>query len=402
MGAFFAYTLYSGVYLTVLFLLYKLFVSREKQIALNRILLLSIYLISLMAYPLSSFDWLPHTELAEKMPVITGLAENYPSESGMAAEDLSSSVAAHIMLWIYTAGASAVLLRTLLSITGLILFIRRGSMIGREGYTLVVMPHEEVAPFSFGKYIVISASDYANHPIETVIAHELAHIRLRHYLDLVLAQTVCVLLWYNPLAWLLRGELKLLHEYNADDSVIAGGADIEDYQMLLIRKAAGNRFHTLVNSLSYSRLKSRIVMMQKENNCGLRRYRSLTLVLAPAIALSVTEIPAVAAGLDTVRTTSFIRESSRPAGKDPGRQVDVKMKNASGVTDVPDDEKVVLIVGNASGTTDTGGKPALAVRLNGRLLKERTEININDIGSFVKFAPDDEYPGGLWDIKLKE
>lgn len=53
MGAFFAYTIYSGVFLLFLFLSYKLFLSSEKQITLNRIILLSCYALAFAAWPLS-------------------------------------------------------------------------------------------------------------------------------------------------------------------------------------------------------------------------------------------------------------------------------------------------------------------------------------------------------------
>ena len=56
-------------------------------------------------------------------------------------------------------------------------------------------------------------------------------------------------MWYNPASWLMRRELRNVHEYQADNSVLAGGADTRSYQMLLIEKAAGVRLQSLANSL---------------------------------------------------------------------------------------------------------------------------------------------------------
>ena len=64
-------------------------------------------------------------------------------------------------------------------------------------------------------------------------------------MDLLIAQTVCIVNWFNPAAWLMRDELMLLHEYQADMAVIDRGLDRHGYQMLLIRKAAGARFPSL-------------------------------------------------------------------------------------------------------------------------------------------------------------
>lgn len=53
-----------------------------------------------------------------------------------------------------------------------------------------------------------------------------------------------MLQWLNPTAWLMREELKTVHEYQADDAVIKSGANIKEYQMLLIKRlSAQNSRH---------------------------------------------------------------------------------------------------------------------------------------------------------------
>jgi len=103
----------------------------------------------------------------------------------------------------------------------------------------------------------------------------------------------------------MREELKSVHEYQADASVLASGIDARTYQMLLIKKAVGTRFQSLANSLNHSKLKKRITMMYKEKNSGLRRLRGLVLALAPVAAIAVVNIPAVAGCLDGMRAASL-------------------------------------------------------------------------------------------------
>ena len=302
MGSFLAYTLYSGVFLLLFYLAYRLFISGEKQIALNRIILLGCYVVSFAVWPLSRIDW-SHTDpqLSVNAP-ITAIGALPLNAVGIIEDD--SSILPRTLLWIYLTGASVVLLKTILSTLRLFFYIRKGTLIRKEGYTLVVMPGNDTAPFSFGSHIVMSAVDYET-VRSSVTAHELAHIRCRHYLDLMVAQAVCVLLWYNPAAWLMRDELKLIHEYQADAEVIDSGVNIKAYQMLLIRKTVGNRFNTLANGLNHSKLKNRIAMMQKEKSSGRRRLRLLSLALAVDVALAVVNVPAVASGLRSLETASF-------------------------------------------------------------------------------------------------
>ena len=105
-----------------------------------------------------------------------------------------------------------------------------------------------------------------------------------------MAQLVAVFQWYNPAAWLMREELKAVHEYQADSGVISSGVNPREYQMLLIKKAVGARFPSLANSLNHSKLKKRITMMYNPKTSASRRLRVLALAPAFAAAVLVTDI----------------------------------------------------------------------------------------------------------------
>lgn len=57
-----------------------------------------------------------------------------------------------------------------------------------------------------------------------------------------------------------------VHEYQADDLVISRGINIKNYQLLLIKKAVGQRLYSMTNNLNHSKLKNRITMMLKEKS----------------------------------------------------------------------------------------------------------------------------------------
>lgn len=44
------------------------------------------------------------------------------------------------------------------------------------------------------------------------------HVKSLHYLDLFLFRAIQIFWWWNPLVWIARTELGLLHEYEANKS----------------------------------------------------------------------------------------------------------------------------------------------------------------------------------------
>lgn len=299
MGALLAYSLYSGIFLLAAYLLYKWAMAGEKQAVLNRAVLLGAYALSLCAWPLSLIRW-PRGSAG------AGAFDFGLEAVAAGASDTSTSPLWHILpVAVFTVGVVAIIVWTAVVAVRLVVLVRSGRHIDCGEFTLVLHRQGRVAPFSWGRYVVMGGADYEAAG-SIIAAHELAHIRCRHSLDLILAQAVCVLMWYNPAAWLMREELKSVHEYQADASVLASGIDARTYQMLLIKKAVGTRFQSLANSLNHSKLKKRITMMYNSRTSTTRRLRALVLVPALGGALLVTNLPAVAEVFNSVADTDLL------------------------------------------------------------------------------------------------
>lgn len=219
-----------------------------------------------------------------------------------------------IMIWVFIAGMTCVTLKTLITWIRLIKTIRSGDKIHQKDYTLVIIDTDQVAPFSWIKYVVINRTDYDNN-LSSIITHELKHVSCHHWLDLLIGQMVCIINWFNPTAWLMRDELMLVHEYQADMAVIDSGYDVQQYQMILIRKAVGTRFPSLANSLNHSKLKKRITMMYQEKSGAGRKFKALALVPMLALALGVAAVPTVRAAVSTISSSniSINKGSENPA-----------------------------------------------------------------------------------------
>ncbi|MDE6126321.1 MAG: M56 family metallopeptidase [Muribaculaceae bacterium] len=307
MGTLFSYSLGSGIFLLAGFLVYRLLMAGEKQPGLNRAALLGLYAASLAALPLMALlrDTRP-APVADVPAVSIGRIT-----LTVAAEQPAPSILPDILLWVYAAGVAAVLLHSAVGFARLAAIIRSGRRVARDGHTLVVVPHNCV-PFSFAGYIVMGEADAARGD-SMITTHELGHLRHRHWLDLLLAQAVCALMWYNPAAWLARAELRRVHEYQADSAVIARGVNLREYQMLLIEKAAGVRLQSIANSLDHSNLSKRITMMYKQSNRASRRLRALALAPALLLAAAAVDTPAVASALSAAAEATLAARDDSPA-----------------------------------------------------------------------------------------
>lgn len=295
MGPLFSYSIYSSIILLGMYICYKWVMAGENQHLFNRCALWLIYVISLLAFPLShiarsfvtsSIPEQPYTDIDIEGIIMTHAADDIVDTS-------IHSVIITTILGIYIIGALLVFCHTVWVGLRLARLISDGEKSRCGKYILVLTEDNSIAPFSWCRFIVMSKHDWTQSG-EVIATHESQHLCLWHWLDLLLAQIVAILQWYNPAAWLMREELRAVHEYQADSAVIKTGVNVKDYQMLLIRKAVGERFPSLANSLNHSKLKKRIIMMYNSKSTRLRRLGGLALVPACAAALFVTSIPAVA------------------------------------------------------------------------------------------------------------
>ncbi|MDE6435967.1 MAG: M56 family metallopeptidase [Muribaculaceae bacterium] len=294
MGELLSYSIACGLVMLAMYLAYTACLARYNQHTFNRGVLMIIYAVAFAGTPALMAILGRHTP-ATYPAVSVAEIQNAVSAGAPIAKPLWGTV----LIWIYMLGMAAVALKTLSTWLRLIKVIRSGEKIMRDGFVLVLTDDERYAPFSWLHYAVISRSDYTHHST-AILTHELKHIASGHWVDLLIAQAVCIVNWFNPAAWLMRDELMLVHEYQADRAVMDRGLDAREYQMLLIKKAVGARFPSLANSLNHSKLKKRITMMYKEKSGAGRRLNALALVPVLALALAVASVPAVRAVVSTI------------------------------------------------------------------------------------------------------
>lgn len=304
MGAFFVYILKSAICLALFYLGYRLLLSRDTFLRFNRFALLS-------GFGLAALLPLVRVGVEGVSPLGPALEEwgriAAPVEPAATASPAVSCYS--IGLAIYLMGVLFFIARFLWGVASLIRLIRAGRRERLADGSWLVLHRLPLAPFSWLRYIFLAEKDLLSKP-ELILAHEQAHIRMRHTWDLLFTELFLWLQWFNPAAWLLRQELQAVHEFEADAAVLGMGYDSKEYKLLLIEKAVGSSRYTLANSFNHSSLINRITMMQKRksNPWARMKYAFVLPVAATAMAaFARPEISRQMAEISSAKITDLSR-----------------------------------------------------------------------------------------------
>lgn len=309
MGALLLYILKSTICLILFYLGFKALLSNDTFFRFNRwVLLVGIATCMLLpaikiqtSEPLLIQQPIIHLEkmIAGEETVVTYLSDNNPEVDMIPVVTPAKMIDwGQIIALLYWAGFIFCLMTTLLSFRKMFVLIRSGRKLQQGRYTLILVP-SSVSPFSWGRYIILSEEDYEKHPDE-ILTHEMMHLKSHHSIDLLFMECILWLHWFNPAIWLLKRELKDIHEYQADKGVLTQGVDATKYQLLLVKKAVGSSLYTLANSFNHSKIKKRITMMLKGKSNNWARLKLLLLVPVGLIVLNAFARPEVNRQLETL------------------------------------------------------------------------------------------------------
>lgn len=268
MAEFLTYQLKVAIALSVFYMFYRLLLSRETFHRVNRIVLLATALLSFL---------LPFCVITLHDVVV--IPAGAVAEVGTAAEEVAEghSLWTIVLSILFFIGVVAVLANVLVSVIRIRRIINSGSRQEIAGGIDLIITEDKTASFSWMKYIVISREDY-HRGCPQILMHERAHIELRHSWDLLFVDIITAVQWFNPAIWMLKGDLRMLHEFEADDAVLRSGANMKEYQYLLIRKSLGGSGYSLVNNFNHSTLKQRISMMLNKKSSPLSIWKVLYIV----------------------------------------------------------------------------------------------------------------------------
>ena len=394
MGSFVVYILEWALCLSAFLLLYKMCFSGSTFHRFNRLFLLGSVVVSALLplihitaneqmEPIAEVCRI-HTEQLQPLPVVTSLQDRVTEVHEQLTVGQRLFVVLTLTYLVYIAIQTVGWLK---SFVKMVLFLR-GKRRRRVGRWIRLVEHsEEYGPFSWMNCIVISDREngFAR---RASMHHELSHIRLLHPFDLVLI-LLCTLV--NPICWLVMKEIKVVHEYEADDEVINHyHIQSREYQRLLILRTVGAEAYALACSFNLN-IKKRIIMIKKKQSTWWRMMWiavtvplvgfALTAFSKPKEALkdvvdsSVRIIEQPLAELTSTVLDSPVVETSeapKPEKAEEPQQKESKVKAGSTITGTVKDNEGPLHYANlveidqygrivAQTTTDKNGKFSLKV-----------------------------------------
>jgi len=317
MNALFIYMLKWACALTILYSFYRLLLSREKFHKVNRLVLLGILIFSMllplltvpMNRPVKIYLWqteekertlqLPlkveiKDERPEPLPVRLERGELKPSfkegleaPSSVPSPPTGNNLLALLLGVTYIIGVVIAWGSYLWSLISLQRVIAKSKPVEYRDlpHGIRLLRNADVTiPFSWFRWIVIGKEDGAEQQ-HAIIVHEMSHIQRWHSADMVLCDFTVNMLWWLPVSWMLRSDLRNVHEYEVDSCVLASGVDSNLYQQLIIEKATKKTKHTIANEFNQSEVQSRLAMMFK----GTSKRKSLLklLYLLPALLIAI-------------------------------------------------------------------------------------------------------------------
>ena len=265
------YLLESNLYLAIFYGFYLIFLQKETFYGLNRGYLISSTIFSFL---------IPFLQIGILSQLIYGanklsLAYTNPNLATVKSSELKFSSLVDLALVLYIVIAAYFIVKLIIGFYEILSLALKAKKETTGGITYIELKDSPSA-FSFFNLLFINPSSKEKH---TILKHEMVHIRQRHTVDILFFELLKIFNWFNPIVWLIQKDIKLLHEYIADDLTTNSDIEKHDYAMFLIQNSFGVTPNYLTNQIfNQSILKRRINMLNKRKSAGRARLKILLAV----------------------------------------------------------------------------------------------------------------------------
>lgn len=270
----------------LLWLVYVLFLEREKMHRFNRFYLLFSIAFSFLVPLVTIRTDAPALSLPENIGTIvyetTSIPISQPVRTPAVAANNNTPVLPLLICLLYGVITAWLLYRFLRNIVSLSRQIRRYPSVP-YGNARLILAKAGIIPHSFLHYVFLDREAFEKGKVEKeILFHELTHVRQRHTLDILLLEALRIVLWFNPFLYLYRKSIQLNHEFLADASVVSTFEDTPAYQYLLLGKAGTAPALSLSHAFNYSITKKRLIMMTRKSHRLISFFKQV--ILVPALA----------------------------------------------------------------------------------------------------------------------
>ncbi|WP_340113718.1 M56 family metallopeptidase [Maribellus mangrovi] len=164
----------------------------------------------------------------------------------------------NLLFAVYFLGLSFFSLRLLIHLIKIFYLFWTSKRIKQDN--IVLLNGGTGSPFTFCNWIFVP-SDLEKDENKDILTHERIHASQYHSIDLILIELLSAIMWFNPLVWMMKKSVQLVHEYLADEGVLNTGTDKLRYQTLLLNQVAEERLICLSSGFKHSLVKKRMIMM---------------------------------------------------------------------------------------------------------------------------------------------
>ena len=284
----------------VLWLVYRLLFRNSNRLYFNRYFLLTSMLLALAMPLLGLLSGIEVPQMVTlKQNMFNGMMLNEvivtPDGQPMLPEVTvtTNATPSRFSLWqviggIYLIGVGVMTLLFLFKLGKLVVLIIRSPKRKMSNCTAVFTGKEQ-GSFSFFRYAF-----FPNEKVDPdIMRHEMSHIAHHHSWDILFAEVMMILQWFNPFIYLYKKELQSLHEYQADRDVVATGVDKKNYMMLILQQCTAVDFSGMSNNFSLILTKKRIKMITRNEKAKGLWWRLLaTLPVLAILMIANTKVTA--------------------------------------------------------------------------------------------------------------
>lgn len=305
MNTMFSLSLSASLLVVMLYPVFQIMVNRCRSFRFNRLLMLSGIAIIVLA-PIA----MTYIPIADAKTINSSIQTNITQYLEITAFDVTQPKAetSHfeflpLILGLYWVGVFGLVVRLFISYIHLWRIISKSEKQKIDGYVLCRHESKGIAPFTWGRFLVLPAVENE----QSILIHEKAHTFKKHWIDVSIADFFCIFIWYNPFAWMLKNLIKLNHEYEADAEVIGSNIDVLGYQRLLIAKAVGNRTLHIANNFAMSKkdFRRRVLTMNQYDSSKGIKWIAFTILPALAMAAYADTTPWSVAIHDAISNYKF-------------------------------------------------------------------------------------------------
>lgn len=224
------------------------------------------------------------------------------------------------LLAIYILVACLILVRFITGIGKILRLLQSHNKEKFEGLSFI-NTNEPGTPFSFFTLLFWNKKiSIHSEKGQQIFRHEWYHIQQKHSHDIIFTELLTAVLWINPFFFLIKKEIKTIHEFLADQFATKEQTNLQ-YAELLLMQAFDTQYN-LVNPFFQNQIKRRINMITNTNTSTFKTARKVTGTLLTLV-------------LSVLLSCQAKKEAEEKAGTNPSDSTEITNTNSAFQKDQP-------------------------------------------------------------------